>query len=272
MKKMSLNEMKSIQIEMLKYIDKVCQENNIDYFLIGGSLLGAIRHNGFIPWDDDIDIGLTKENFDKLYNLLSKNNNTRYQFFDHSLQEDYYYPFAKLIDTWTCLNENQFKNISNYGIYIDIFTYFNMPVEEELRMKHYKKLKNLQRKIFYYSMKNPFQSGFIKNILKAPFVLEAKLEGIDKILKKYNKLLQKYNNVEKKYLISNWPVYKPSCEIQQYDMVKKVCYHKFENIEALIPKEYDKFLKKVFGNYMELPPKEKRVSHHDIDVFWKDGH
>lgn len=269
MNKMSLDEMKNAQTEMLKYIDMICRENKIDYFLIGGSLIGAIRHNGFIPWDDDIDIGLTKENFDKLYEVLKNSDNGRYKLFDNSLQEDYYYPFAKLIDTNTYLNENQFRSISNYGVYIDIFAYFNMPLEEKKRMKHYNKIKNIQRKLFYYSMKNPFNSGVIKNILKFPLVLEARLEGIDRILKKYNKLLLKYNNVEKKYLIANWPVYKPECEIQEYSMIKEVCYHKFENIEALIPKEYDKFLRKVFGNYMKLPPEEKRVSHHDIDVFWK---
>ena len=269
-KKIELDEMKKIQVEMLKYIDQVCKENQIKYFLIGGSLIGAIRHNGFIPWDDDIDIALTREDYNKLLNILKEESNKRYKLLDHSTQADYFYPFAKLVDSRTTMIENKFKNIENYGVYIDIFAYHGLPSNEKEKNKQYKKIKSLQRKIFHCSLKNPYNSNFFKNVLKFPFVTYARLIGPNKILRKYDKVLNKYSVIDNEYAISNWPIYKKQSEIQNSKNLEKVVYHQFENIEALILSEYDQFLKTTFGEYMKLPPESERKSNHDINVCWKE--
>ena len=271
LEKISLDKMKELQVNMLEYINEICKKYEIQYFLLGGSLIGAIRHNGFIPWDDDIDIGLTIENYNKLCDVLKKNNNGRYKLVNHEIQKDYYYPFAKLIDTKTLLIEKNFKNIKNYGVYIDIFAYHTIPADEKNIIRHYNKVKKIQRQIFYYSLRNPYNSNLFKNIIKMPLVVISKIKGIDLILKQYNKELSKYSNIDSKFLLSNWPFYKMKNEIQNYEVVKEVCYHKFENIEALIPVKYDEFLRTVFGDYMKLPPEEERVSHHNIEIFWKNN-
>ena len=97
MKKIELPEIKKLEVEMLKIIDKLCRNNNIQYFAIGGTLLGAIGHNGFIPWDDDIDIALTFENYQKLLKLLEKECiNGKFKILNDSNNKNYYYPFSKM--------------------------------------------------------------------------------------------------------------------------------------------------------------------------------
>lgn len=270
MKQIDLEIIKKLQVEMLKYINEICKKNNIDYFLIGGSLIGAIRHNGFIPWDDDIDIALTYKNYKRLCDAIKKDNNSRYELLNHEIQEDYFYPFGKIVDTKTVLNEKNYKKIKNYGVYVDIFSYYNLPNDKKKRIKQYKRIKNLQRQIFYWSLKNPYNSSIIKNILKIPVVIYSKLKGINKILKQYNNILLKYNNEKCEYIISNWPLYKMNCEIQKNITIKDVEEHQFEDMKALIPKQYDEFLKTTFGDYMKLPPKEKRIVRHINEVYWNE--
>ena len=152
-KAMTLKEMQEVQIKILEYIDNICKKNNIEYFLIGGTLIGAVRHHNFIPWDDDIDIALTRENYEKLLIILKKEKHDRYELFDHSVNSSYFYPFAKVVDKRTELIENKFKEIDNYGVYVDIFAINGVPNDKRMQDKYYKKLKNLQRLIFYYSLK-----------------------------------------------------------------------------------------------------------------------
>lgn len=270
MKKIDLETMKQLQIEMLKYIDRICKKNNIEYFLVGGSLIGAVRHNGFIPWDDDIDIALTYKNYQRLYNVLIKDNDDRYKIMNHDSNSEYFYPYAKLIDTKTILHETNYKEIKDYGVYVDIFTYYNLPNDENRRIRQYKKIKNIQRQIFYYGSTNPYNSNIIKNILKIPLVIYSKKKGIDKILKNYNKILSEYSDENTTYVISNWPLYKMNGEIQKFSSIKETTSHKFESMQALIPINYDEFLKTTFGDYMKLPPESERVVRHINEVYWRE--
>lgn len=267
--KIKLEEMKTIQVEMLKYINQVCKENNIKYFLMAGSLIGAIRHDGFIPWDDDIDIALTHDDYKKLINILKKSNYKSYKLLDHSTQTDYFYPFAKLVDSRTIMIENNFKNIENYGVYIDIFSYHGLPNDEKEREKHYRKIKNLQRQIFYFSMINPYKGNIFKKIAKIPLVAYSKTIGIKKILEKYNKVLNTYDVSKTEYAICNFPLYAKDSEIQKSSLLKNVTYHRFENIEALILCEYDEWLRVTYGNYMELPPENERKAHEN-NAYWRE--
>ena len=270
MKKIELNEIKKIEIGILKYIDDICKKNNIEYCLTGGSLIGAIRHGGFIPWDDDIDILLTSENCKKLKNAIEKDDNYRYKLLTHETQNDYFYPFFKVVDTYTIMEEKRFKKIENYGVYIDVFSIYNCPNDDRKRKKFYNKIKRLKQLIFYYALKNPFNSTLIKNILKIPIVVYARIIGINKILNKFEKLQMKYQYQNSEYMLSNWPTYGYEHEIlKSEDINSGVTYHKFENIEALIPNNYDTILRTVYGNYMQLPPKEKQITNHIIEVYWK---
>lgn len=137
-----LRIIQQIEYEILKKLDKICSVNNIEYFLIGGTALGAKRHGGFIPWDDDIDVGMTRDNYNKFINLEEK------EFGDDILLQTPYndgpspFPYAKLRRKNTKFVEYCNRNIKmKQGIYIDIFPYDNIPDNEFLRKRQFHRVK-----------------------------------------------------------------------------------------------------------------------------------
>ena len=101
--KITLEELKSLQMNILDYVDSFCKENNIRYSLCGGSLIGAIRHKGYIPWDDDIDIMMPRPDYDKFLALFNKNADSRYCAINYLTDKEFYQPFSKIVDTSTVL-------------------------------------------------------------------------------------------------------------------------------------------------------------------------
>lgn len=269
MKRIKIEEIRQIQLNILKYVDEICKNNGIEYFLISGSLLGAVRHNGYIPWDDDIDIALTTENYNKLRDILSKDNDSNYIALDKTTQKDYYYPFMKIADKRTKLIENNQREIENYGVHIDVFEYSRTTNIKEKREKQFKKIKKYKMHVYYYSCKKYLKKNVIKKFIRFVYTTSLRIIGIKKILKKYESLHHKFENEDGDYAISNWPSYDLDHEIQEMKNLNDLVYHKFEDIEAKIPGAYDLILKKQFGNYMELPPEEKRISNHDVEAYWK---
>ena len=134
----TVEELQKIELEILKYIDKVCKENNLTYFLAYGTLIGAIRHKGFIPWDDDVDIQMPRDDYNKLCDIL-KEENGRYKLLDHKEGLGYIYPFAKVIDSNTRLIETGLTETVNMGVYIDIFPIDGTPNDFKKRKKYLKK-------------------------------------------------------------------------------------------------------------------------------------
>ncbi len=268
-KKITSQEMMQIQIKILEYIIDICDKNNIEYFMIGGSLIGTIRHNGFIPWDDDIDIALLREDYNRLLNILLKTQNTQYKVIDKITQKDYFYPFFKVMDKTTILKEKKFKEIKEYGIYVDVFAIDGLPKEEKLLNKRYKKQKNLQRLIFLNNAKKIEEKNPIKKIGKQLLVIYSHIIGNKRILEQYDKVCTKYSAKKTEYAISNWPIYKKEKEIHKSKNFYKMKKHKFESLEVKVPVNYDEVLKTTFNDYMNPPPEEERKSHHEIEVYYK---
>ena len=128
MERMSKEELRKTQIGILDYFTNICEENGINYFLTYGTLLGAIRHKGYIPWDDDIDVAMLREDYDKLIDVFNTNNNSRYRFSCVENDPLCMYPFGKIIDENTILYERGEQGIE-IGVYIDVFVYDNAPME-----------------------------------------------------------------------------------------------------------------------------------------------
>lgn len=255
-------EHKQKLVEMLDYINKICVKNNIKYTLIGGSLIGAIRHKGIIPWDDDIDIGLLHEDYEKLIDILKKENSSEFKLFDKEIT-DYYYPYAKLVSQKTILEEENLKKIKDYGAFVDIFEYNYTSNNINKRVRHYRKIKLKQKLIGgYFSIK---KDNNILRLIRRKF---CDFLGIKKILNIYNKEVHKYNDSKTKYLISNWPQYGMNKEIMKREYFDDFMMIKFENVDAMITSKYDEMLKVAFGDYMTPPPLEKRVAH-KVKVYWR---
>lgn len=149
MREMTLEEVKLLELDALKFIDSVCKENGLIYFAAYGTLLGAIRHKGFIPWDDDIDIYMPRPDFIKFVEVI---NNYEHPYSIRSLNDkDYFHAFAKLSDDRTYLIEKQFKSKSReLGVYVDIFILDGLP--DDIK-KHRSILKNvIVLQLFYMDL------------------------------------------------------------------------------------------------------------------------
>lgn len=263
MKKMTDKQLKKELLNILIEFDKICKENNIKYSLIGGSLLGAIRHKGFIPWDDDIDVIMTKKNYDKLLENI-KNYKGKYSFVNNEINNSYYYPFLKMINKDIYIKE-KYKKIDDYGLYIDIFYYAKVPDNKLLLKIYWYKIQYYKFLISSYAYIETQNTKY--KTLKKIGKLLCKIYGIDKIIKNYNRNMNKYNKTNSKNIMGNWPCYSLNKEIQKSCYINEYKLIEFEGNKIPIFKNYDCILKTTFNDYMKIPEKKDRKNHGLIGYF-----
>lgn len=264
-KSITIEEQKRLMLDMLKYIDEICRKNNIKYSLIGGSLIGAIRHHGYIPWDDDIDIILTRSNYEKLKKILDKETG-RYQTLKYG-QGGKCFTFMKLIDTKTGVKECVQKEFNpNYGVFVDIFCFYYFANNERERKEQFKKAEFYRRMIarnkLNLRIRNPKRilSQLKRNII-------SKFYNQDRAQKNYAKIVNKYLNSN--YVVNNWPIYGYEKEIILKKDTEDYIDVVFEDLRVMIFKNYDNILRVTYGDYMKLPPKSNRLPKHNIIAWWR---
>lgn len=270
MKEIKINEIKEIQLEMLKYVKKVCEENNLKYYLCGGTLLGAIRHKGYIPWDDDIDILMPIDDYKKFLNIQHEDKG--YSLLNPYSYDNYYYVFSKLVDKRTKLVEFNYPEIEEMGVYIDIFPLFALPNDSKEQKEFVENILNLYNKNFkyyrtsWYYSENKFKM-VAKAILKFPLYIYNKRKNItENILK----LMEKYNYEESDYvgfLLTRYPSEK---EITRKEVYRDTVDVEFEGEIFSAAIGYEEYLTSLYGDYMKLPPVEKQVSHHNFNAYWRE--
>lgn len=238
-----LRKAQLVMKDILDYVVKICEENNLEYWLDCGTLLGAVRHGGFIPWDDDIDICMPRKDYEKFTEIFHKYKNDRYKLINEENEKNYTNSFMKIVTNYHYVKEEKI----NYhkGISIDIF---QMDFYEEDK-------KELLKKIIKYSKKFPITENKLLNFffyLKKR-IYRLKKRGVKKIL------LEAKNKGEK-----NWVAYDLSnnySSIYEYDIVFPLGSVIFENTEYRAPKNVDLYLKEYYGDYLKLPPIEERNGH-----------
>ncbi len=263
------NELKQLQIiltQILSDITKVCEENDIEYFIIGGTALGAIRHTGFIPWDDDIDIGMTRSNYNKFIKIAPEKL-PPHLFVQNPDTE----PGDPFVYTKVRMNSTKFVEYCNrnvkmhQGAYVDIFAFDEVSDDETIFKKQWE---NVQKavKIFAWrfvpdlSEKPNSLKTYIKWIIKKIVYFLMHFRSGKKIIDNVIEEQSKYNGCKSKAICNTlYPVFKRDYFIKEelYPLKK----YKFENIEVYGAGDIDAYLKNMYGNYMELPPEDKRYGH-----------
>lgn len=266
-----VQEIKDIALMLLKTFDDYCVQHNIKYTLGFGTLLGAIRHNGFIPWDDDIDIFMVRNEYEKFL-LFYKNDNDilgkDVKLYSIETESKYTTPLPKIVYTNTILKQPNHAEKIDLGVYLDIFVFDLIPQNDKAKGKIWEKCKRRQR--FWWLCEtfpdkgSSFRLRFAKKILNMGF---ARIPSIlmtntaKRNTKKYNKSLYYCNLL--------YCVYSREKESFSANELLTLFRHRFENIEVYCSTYYDTILTRLYGDYMRLPPEEQRVTHHNYVAYVK---
>lgn len=261
--RLDINEIKEIELNILIYIDKLCKDYNLRYSLCGGTLIGAIRHKGFIPWDDDIDILMPRPDYDLFIRLLNDKNNRYYAMTGND--ENYYYNFAKVVDTNTVLLETQYNKIEGMGVFVDIFPVDSFP--DDMIQKKCKEIYITRHLINYYAFETiKFRKNILKWIESKYFFYKSRTYSLSDLQKKYISIVTEkpYGSTEKVFLTGAYEIVPlPLKMFEEYIEVE------FEGKMFSVIKQYDDYLRTIYGDYMKLPPKEKQVTIHSFEAYWK---
>lgn len=263
-----LSELKSIELSIMKKVHEFCEYNHLWYVLTYGTLLGAIRHNGFIPWDDDIDIHMMRDDYDKFIRLFpdwGRDNNLQLV---HSHTEGNEFPrdVIKVIDTRTFLVERDYKNKCKMGVYIDIWPLDKAPVKLSVKdgiwLKTIEVLKRLSLASDILTTTNTFEK--LSNRKKLFIVLFGHFNS-KKLVLIQEKLSRKNNSINEARYIS----FQANRRFYELNDLIPAQLHKFEDTEFFIPHNYHAILRLTYGDYMSLPPENEQIPHHIQDVFWR---
>lgn len=259
MKKNKLDELKIVELDILKQFIKVCDKLKINYFLAGGTLIGAVRHKGFIPWDDDIDVCMLREDYDKFIKEAQKHLPKNYFLQTYETDKNYLNCFSKIRNSDTTFIETSVNSIDmNHGIYIDIFPLDNLYKINSLKEKliHFKLYEH------YYSNSKKLTHKLFLLLSKIIYRRKSKLQ----LCKLKDKIYKQKNNSKTEKIVcysGAWGLKKESHLKEDFEDFTIV---DFEGIKVKAPIGYDRVLRDTYGDYMKLPPKEKRIAHHYADV------
>ena len=284
MRPLSIEEIKQIEFNILKDVAKFCDKHQIRYYLSGGTLLGAVRHKGFIPWDDDIDISMPREDY--LRFVLAFNGfHEHYEVKSIEIDKKYWRPFAKVFDKRTSLVES-FIRIPTPGnaIFIDVFPIDGIPDNEIKQWLFFKEQELL--KVLYagsaYSLKKSHKfddsvskfsniKGRLRTVFKYTAICLFGLLPTYKLISIINKNASKYPYEECKYIGAIVDcAHGASCEKMEKEKYEPRIQFEFEGYKFWGPRGFEEYLTRLYGNYRELPPEERRVTHHDFEAYWKD--
>ena len=266
MKAIDVEEQKRLQFAMLVALADFCELNGLNYSLYEGTLLGAVRHKGFIPWDDDIDVCMPRKDYDI---FLATFSHDYFKAYSCDKTDGYYYPFAKLVDTRTVLYEKADYQC-NLGVNIDVFPIDYLPCGLAELKKVYRRYKQFR---FFYLLKTT-EIHKQRNKLKTFCILIgrffAKPFSLRKAAIRFSKK-QSMQNIRCSNEYAGNAVWgygiKEAFPRSVYESYKRIVFEGrlFQSIANT-----DRFLSQIYGGYMELPPIEKRVNKHGASAYWKD--
>lgn len=267
---LTVEENKKAQLDILSYVDAFCSKMGLRYYLGDGTLIGAVRHHGYIPWDDDIDIRMPRPDYDELIRIFNDGSkDSRYRLIEpkSKLAQN---SFVKIIDSDTIKIEPYLDYKNGYlGVDIDVFPFDGCPSDEQeftewaTTIRSYDKAFLYKKRIWYRAILSRAKDFFCKRLHAKwlPFV------SSDEILTTIENSFQEYPFDKSEYICG---VNVVDCFRVPADAIKAYMLVPFEDRTFRIPVGYDAILTAQYGNYMQLPPIEEQVTHHTNKVYWKN--
>ena len=249
------------QLAILSEVAKLCDKFSIQYSLAYGSLIGAVRHKGFIPWDDDIDILLLRKDYERLKNELKKQKDVPWMEMLEEATEVNVFPYIKVIDNRTLVKADD--NNASHGIWIDVFPIDNLPDNPLVRKLFLYKCV-LKRAMVLSSITDFSSQNLGKKAIVKKFLCHVvRVIGQKKVVESYNRTVVRYENKDTKYVgcLSSAYIEKESMERSVYEGTVPL---EFDGHTFSCLKNYDRYLSHLYGSYMQLPPEEKRKTHEII--------
>lgn len=255
-----------LQMDIMDEVHAVCQKNGIVYYMIGGTLLGSVRHKGFIPWDLDIDIAMPREDYERFKQVAKTQLRERFTYIDYENCRNHIRPHALVIRNDTRIHfkyDSVNPKLHDLGVYIDIFPLDNAPDNEKLRKAQAKMLKNIRRlkeyRTFYsYSYKAWRRCA---HYLISLLLCWIPIRGINQYQQKQ---MQKYRHEETKCICSMASHYSYAKQCMPREIYGTPVLLEFEGRQYYAPAQYTEYLQRLFGDYMQLPPEEQRQANLEI--------
>lgn len=258
-----IKKIQACEIDILRQIDRICRKYGLTYFAIGGTALGAVRHQGFIPWDDDIDIGMSRRDYEAFLKAVQKELPAGYHVQNFHTEPKTPFYFTKIRKDNTQFVEYYLKDCDiHHGIFVDIFPFDNVPENKTLRNIHFRVSRILYQLYLAKSLKTVCSSRFerkenYKGVLRK--ILHFILTPIPKswIFCCLDKCVQCFNNRDSAEISH---IVRRRLRVFLNDL-HPVRYLEFDGMQMPVPNNYDAYLKAQFGEYGALPPENKRYGH-----------
>lgn len=272
-KEFTIEKVQELEFGILKYIKELCEKYSIRYYLAYGTLIGAVRHKGFIPWDDDIDIMMPRNDYKRLLSILEKDSHPYYKLISYETNDLFQVPLPKIVDTRTVLIQDyDIIEPVPLGVYVDIFLMDGAGNDYEQAVKQYNQAfyfyqlwKKSRLKLFPSSMSHI--RGLLRWIKNCFYIMK----GGHFYMRQLSDYNSQFSFDESKYVAT----FETGTSDARKCIWEKSDFEPARNLEFngelfLVPNNYDKVLKSEYGNYMVLPPLEKQVSHHRYNLEWKE--
>lgn len=286
MKQLSSEQLRKVEIAILDDVASFCDEYNLRYYLGGGTLLGAIRHDGFIPWDDDIDIIMPRPDYIKFHNLFNqryKSGKSIYRINSLLTDPDWYSTAAEIEDTRTIRFNNTLSCKNEGGVSIDVFPMDGAP-SGKFQRKFFWFINNLATRIATLSFQSFTVSRhfddedkkyktlrkYIRTLIKFIAILPARCTKPLHLNQWVTNRAMKYDIDKSLFIgVSTFPHYGYR-ECIKNDQFLQITKHLFEGKYYNIPMDYDAYLSSIYGDYMKLPSLKSQNTHHNFTAYWRD--